>query len=332
MTFGDPDQGIETYYYLCSESADSCLRAAEIATDDYDYVIVLVNDPTYGGAAWATLPLLAVSLGEGFETVLPHELAHKVALLGDEYSSSWEGCYEPSELGEPDWPNVTASTDRESLKWPVDSSVPIPTDLSGLQNLFPTETTAALENKIGLWGGAAGYRCGVYRPQYTCMMREGYQPFCDVCRNAVASAMNSHCPGGLLMVMQPVDTLTPLLCIPGLTVRITLPPAAQDIWGTTAFSQGDSVVIGPLTGVEDVLVVDEWGTTVATSGPPLDDSTTAEVDPLFTVSFVAKPGDTYSLQFIIEDCRGVLTLDDYSLRVFVSRNLVVSLNAPSELD
>lgn len=103
----------------------------------YDILLILVNDPTYGGCS----PFGTCGQGTRLATaytprnqaggldptvaveVIAHELGHSFGLLADEY------CSGPCFPGEPPEPNVTAATDRNSTKWNywIDANTVVPT-------------------------------------------------------------------------------------------------------------------------------------------------------------------------------------------------------------
>ena len=49
-----------------------------------------------------------------------------------------------------------------------------------------TRPSTAPSGTVGLFEGAHYYHCDAYRPEYNCKMRELGQPFCRVCRDAIA--------------------------------------------------------------------------------------------------------------------------------------------------
>ena len=126
-----------------------------------DLLLVLVNDPEYGGSGGAIA--VASTHPEVVELVL-HELGHSFGLLADEYGGppppSCNASVEPPE------PNATKETVRALIKWAVwiDPSTPI-----------PTLTTAP--GLPGLYEGAKYCDQGLFRPTYNSKMRSLGVPF-----------------------------------------------------------------------------------------------------------------------------------------------------------
>ena len=125
-----------------------------------DIKVVIVNDPMYGGSATS----FAVSSVHywAVETLL-HEVAHSFGFLADEYEYGGTNC---NYTYEPNIPNVTIATTRETIKWNywIDPSTPIPT--VGAPSFVP-----------GLFEGALYCPHGIYRPTNTSKMRSVGAPF-----------------------------------------------------------------------------------------------------------------------------------------------------------
>jgi hypothetical protein len=157
-----------------------------------DLIILIVNDPVYGGSggliAIASTNVLAVEL-------VLHESGHTFGLLADEYSESPPTCsnsFEPSEA------NVTRQTARASIKWNawIDASTPVPT--SSTQPALP-----------GLYEGARYCTTGLYRPTFNSKMRSLGLPFEQVnSEQLVRRVYNS---------VSPVDSFAPANTSPSLT-------------------------------------------------------------------------------------------------------------------
>ena len=310
-TFGDPSPSSpfhDEWYVLVDE--DRTEVAAECATKNYDQIVVLVNDPAYGGLAYSPphASVLTVSIGQGFEHVLLHEMAHGFAGLGDEYTDQNNFCY-PFEAGEPKFPNVTCSTNRQTSKWPIDPLVPIPTDLDTLGSVFPTKSVCDRRATVGLWEGAATYDRCVYRSQLTCRMREENQGFCKACEAAIARAVCSKCPGFATIDASLLPH--PLRCRVGAIVRIPIPARIEclnpEASGETQQQQQPSssgiaqIDIGPLSDVESVGVVkvDARGRTTVESAhlAPSDPSSPEGQGDWYTARFEIEKGAHYYVEF-----------------------------------
>ncbi len=145
-----------------------------LGTTPCDYIIVMVNDETYGGGAIYNF-YAVTSMHRMAEYVLPHEFGHHFGGLADEYVDedlSYSGLYLHGY--EPHEPNITTLKDFDR-KWksklPTGIKVPTPDN-----NDVPKSECGPL----GVYEGAGYSAKGVYRPTMHCMMRD-YAPFCPVC-------------------------------------------------------------------------------------------------------------------------------------------------------
>jgi len=126
-----------------------------------DIVIVIVNDPEYGGSGGSVA--VTSTHVEVLELIL-HELGHSFGLLADEYGGppppACNNTIEPSAA------NATKATDRAVIKWNhwIDASTPVPT-LSTLQGV------------PGLYEGAVYCDAGLYRPTSGSRMRFLGRPY-----------------------------------------------------------------------------------------------------------------------------------------------------------
>lgn len=143
--------------------------AAAGAVPDWDSILVLVNDATYGGSggliATVAMHSLAVQIAQ-------HEIGHSFAGLADEYESAYPGYPSCSDITGPTCePNVTDVAVREQIKWNpwIEPTTPIPTPEQSQWNDF-----------VGLFEGARYQPTGMYRSGLSCIMRELGKPFCQV--------------------------------------------------------------------------------------------------------------------------------------------------------
>ncbi|HKC23143.1 MAG TPA: M64 family metallopeptidase, partial [Thermoanaerobaculia bacterium] len=152
---------------------DSALvQAAAAAYPDWDAILVIVNDQTYGGAGGA-VPVISTNAAS--VSVARHEWGHSFTGLADEYSISYPGypiCSDVLATESPCEPNVTDQTSRDLLKWTswVDPSTPV-----------PTPDAPPYLSVVGLFEGARYQTNGMYRPKDGCLMRSLGSPFCEVC-------------------------------------------------------------------------------------------------------------------------------------------------------
>jgi hypothetical protein len=183
----------------CSSGVRRCLAAdwslvrstitAQIAT--WHAAVVLVNSAMRGGCASGNV--FAAALSADWLDVVMHELGHAAFRLADEYST-WQGCssgetdrdHAPGD--EPDERNITATSGLAGLKWGhlVGPLTPVPTMQNpDCSNCDQRANVRADNFEIGLYEGAGYYHCGLYRPAFTCRMRDSSQPFCRVCVEGV---------------------------------------------------------------------------------------------------------------------------------------------------
>jgi hypothetical protein len=150
---------------------------------DWNFVLIVLNEAGFGGCARGNK--LYVTRGVGWD-VIAHEFGHGFGSLADEY------CRPGSHSGgEPGVANITANTDRNSLKWRgfVRPSTPVPTGVNASpgtggctpynQGTRPTWWDAALD--AGTFEGGSYVDDGLYRPAENCRMRGNAPPFCPIC-------------------------------------------------------------------------------------------------------------------------------------------------------
>ncbi len=152
---------------LCIDDGQAAVVAAQ-DVPEYNFAIVIVNDPKYGGSGG---PVCAASSNEQSFEVLAHEMGHSLAHLADEYSyvGNQPPCSQQQDCGEA---NATLRTTPDQIKWKdwIDQGTPLPTpDLQQYASV------------TGLFEGARYTPTGVFRPQLNCKMRDLGAGFCSVC-------------------------------------------------------------------------------------------------------------------------------------------------------
>jgi hypothetical protein len=176
--------------YLLTEDGHALKRYA--AQVPYDTIVVLVNSKRYGGGAICLDYCLSTVDDPRSEAVFLHEFAHSLAYLADEYigAVTYSDIY--PEGVEPVEPNITRELDREKIKWRslLSKEVPLPTpkEFSGLiQGQAPV---------VGAFEGGGYLRTGMYRPQRSCAMGDGLEPFqfCVVCQEAIERMIEYYAP------------------------------------------------------------------------------------------------------------------------------------------
>ena len=158
-------------------TAAAMRRALDAWVPDYHLVVVVLNEPGFGGCGGGGLQV--VTLGVAW-TALAHELGHAVGGLADECCQS-----RPWPAGEPGAVNLTTSTSRTTLKWGrfVAPSTPVPTGIGTCAGYNRDVPPAGWDpsQDVGLFEGGGGHGMGVFRPVLDCRMRSDDQPWCPVC-------------------------------------------------------------------------------------------------------------------------------------------------------
>lgn len=155
---------------LVVDEAKAFVAAA--AVPDWDVILVVVNDDTYGGSGG----LVGVFSNDASAIeIARHEYGHSFSLLADEYTTPYPGYPACDDVGggPPCEPNATNQTVRAAIKWApwITGSTPV-----------PTPDTGTYANVVGLFQGARYLASGMYRPRSQCLMRQLGVPFCEVCR------------------------------------------------------------------------------------------------------------------------------------------------------
>jgi hypothetical protein len=194
----------------------------------YDFMIILVNERTYGGGGIYNLYTTVSSDNKYADYIMVHELGHHMAGLADEYYTSSSAYEAPKVTIEPWEPNITALLDKPNLKWKslVDPSTPVPTpwnkevfDKFGyriqkerdslrkanvpenvMEALFDRQYKQESEyfsgehyqDKVGAFEGGGYAQYGIYRPELDCIMYTRHIHFCRVCQKALESVFDQY--------------------------------------------------------------------------------------------------------------------------------------------
>lgn len=154
-------------------------------------ILVIVNSPIYGGSGGG---VATFSLAPGASDIGIHETGHTAFGFADEYDY-YAGCAESGHdhhpPGEPSQPNVTLDASRATNKWRdlVAASTAMPTMSNPDCNNCDRRPSTVPAGTVGVFEGAHYYKCGAYRPEYDCKMRELGQPFCAVCRRVIRQTL-----------------------------------------------------------------------------------------------------------------------------------------------
>ncbi len=142
------------------------------AVPDWDQILLIVNDTTYGGSGGSSLAV--ISMNSQAVQIGQHEFGHSFVNLADEYSSPYPGYPPCSDVPGSDnlcESNVTDVTSRDEIKWS-------PWILE--DTLIPTPNNPSYDGLVGLFEGARYQTTGMYRSGYSCIMRALGEPFCQV--------------------------------------------------------------------------------------------------------------------------------------------------------
>lgn len=157
-------------------------------------IIVIVNSSIWGGSGGS---IAATSTAPSWENIAIHELGHAVFGFADEYEY-WEGCGIDTDRdnytgGEPSEPNVTIDTNRTTIKWRnlILATTPIPTTSNANCTQCDPQPSPVPVGTVGVFEGARYYHCGIYRPEFNCMMRN-LSPFCAVCHQSIRRTLSPY--------------------------------------------------------------------------------------------------------------------------------------------
>ena len=124
-----------------------------------------------------------------------HELGHSLFDLADEYEY-FVGCGletdhdRPPSADEPPEPNIAATIKRTMISGGIiDANTALPTTANANCTQCDSQANSVPADTVGAFEGAGYYHCGLYRPQFDCMMRNAGTPFCAVCSQHIRYVM-----------------------------------------------------------------------------------------------------------------------------------------------
>lgn len=229
---------------------------ATAAYPAWDQLLLVVNDPEYGGSGGA---IASTSTDPSGVDVMQHELGHSLLWLDDEYTDDtpgYPGCTDVArkpDLG-PCQANVTDATTRAQLKWRrwVKDATPIPTSP-------PKPSSVA-----GLFLGAHYSSDTYYRSCDECLMRYLQRPFGSVAAEQLPVRLYAGgWQGPVGAGSGRIELVEPGSASPSTTVPLIVPAGA-----TRRFS-ADVLAPGTGAGTRVRWIVDgvEVSSSVVTSGP-----------------------------------------------------------------
>ena len=181
---------------LLGVNTTTVLNVVNGIVPQWHQIIVIVNSTIWGGAGGT---IGTTSTASGWENIAIHEMGHSAFGLADEYDY-WAGCGVDTDRdnytgGEPTQPNITANTNRATIKWGglIDASTPLPTTSNADCSICDPQVSPVPVGTVGAFEGAGYYHCGLYRPEYSCMMRN-LGLFCEVCQERIRETLQPYMP------------------------------------------------------------------------------------------------------------------------------------------
>jgi hypothetical protein len=172
---------------------ETVMETASDAVPEWHVLVVIVNATKYGGSGAAGVAVY--SLAADAEKIAIHELGHSGFGLADEYCEAG-GNRDRYEGDEPVEPNITADPDRATLKWGahVLAGTPLPTTTNPNCSTCDPRPSPVPASVVGAFEGAGRFRCGLWRPRFTCAMNDLRDPFCPVCREHISETLDPFLP------------------------------------------------------------------------------------------------------------------------------------------
>ncbi|MDQ3263318.1 MAG: M64 family metallopeptidase [Myxococcota bacterium] len=210
------DTALDTYFncggidrLLCVNTAKAT-AAAMADAPEFDVLVVIANDPKYGGSGGA---IGVISTHSSAIDLLRHELSHTIAGLADEYEDPYPGYPACSATNDCPEPNASLRGTRQTLKWAawLEPSTVVPTAES--------EGNTA----IGAYEGCRYLKTGIYRPKdQGCLMKTlgATADFCSVCREGLIWSFWRRVP--VINGLVPANTSAVQVC-GGATLAVQTP-------------------------------------------------------------------------------------------------------------
>ena len=187
-------------------------------------ILVIVNSSIYGGSGGV---VAVTSVGGSWKQVAVHEMGHSVFGLADEYPY-WSGCSIDTSRNlysgpEPINPNITINIDRNTLKWKdlILASTPLPTTANPDCSHCDTQPDPMPAGTVGAYEGAWYFHCGIYRPEYQCMMKN-LTGFCSVCQKRIKETLSVYLDKCYAPVFKPVPGIVAIFLIVLIALVIVL--------------------------------------------------------------------------------------------------------------
>jgi hypothetical protein len=173
------------------------ITVADAQVPQWNMLMVLVNSTIYGGSGGQ---VAAFSMAPQAVEIGLHEMGHTAFRLADEYDY-YAGCgvdvgQDHYAGSEPSQPNVTADSNRNTIKWKtlILPTTPIPTTTNADCTKCDPQPSPVLAGTVGAFEGAQYYHCGLYRPEFDCRMRALGHDYCAVCQEQIIQTLEPHLP------------------------------------------------------------------------------------------------------------------------------------------
>jgi hypothetical protein len=203
---GGPGTLVDTYFdahycnggirRLLQVNSGLVINTVDTYLPEWGQIIVIVNHNVWGGSGGS----IATTCNSGsWDLCALHEMGHAAFGLADEYEY-WAGCgsdvgHDHYGGGEPANVNITIDTNRATIKWGdlIDASTPLPTTVNADCSHCDPQASPEPAGTVGAFEGAYYYHCGVYRPEFNCMMRN-LAAFCAVCQRRIKAVLDPYMP------------------------------------------------------------------------------------------------------------------------------------------
>ncbi|MBK7627524.1 MAG: hypothetical protein IPJ16_10105 [Bacteroidales bacterium] len=208
---------------LCVNTLD-VISVVEATVPEWHQILVIVNSTLYGGSGGN---VVVTSIAGSWKKIALHEMGHSVFGLADEYPY-WAGCAIDTNRNqypgtEPMHPNITTCTDRNTLKWKelVLPVTPIPTTTNTDCTKCDAQPDPCASGTVGIYEGAYYYHCGVYRPEYQCMMKN-LSGYCAVCRRQIIVILSVYLDNCYAPVFGPIPLFPAIFVVLILLIFVTI--------------------------------------------------------------------------------------------------------------
>jgi hypothetical protein len=198
---------------LLSCNDDTAHDLAVARVPEAHIIMVIVNTTEYGGSSDGRVAKFSTASSSA--EIALHEMGHLAFGFADEYDCrtcvAGETGHDQFPGPEPGEPNITADTDRNTIKWKnllTSATDALPTTQNGDCSTRDTQSNPKADSYVGAYEGAGYFHCGCYRPSFNCRMRELGQPFCAVCQKAIRDTLASHLPAESITLTTPSIAFT----------------------------------------------------------------------------------------------------------------------------